>query len=213
MSSSSDLKQGEKLPDLKHGPQMDKSFSDMSKEELLQYIAKLEAKNKELSTQVKSKELIGFPKTSEVLENLKRLQESASFPSITSADVYDNLKRFQDTFMERFGHKFNAYRTGFDLTPFLEAAARSRGLAESAISMAPIQKRQLFVCVISFLLLPSSMLISTITVFLALYFRSPILVSCCILYGAYIYLDQNSCEQGAKGTKWFKQSGWWKNLR
>lgn len=192
-----------------------KSISEMSRDELLQYIAQLEKTNEELSSQARSKEVIGFPKisTSEVLENLKKLQESASFPTITSADVYDNLKRFQDNFMERFGHKFNAYRTGFDLTPFLEAAARSRGLAESAISMAPPAKRQLFVCVISFLLLPSSMMISLLTVFLALYYRNSMLLSFCLFYGAYIYLDQNSCERGAKGSNWFKQVGWWKNLR
>ena len=166
-----------------------------SRKELLKRIAELEEKNKELEQKVSAK-------------------ESLPFPTVTSADVYDNLKRLQDNFMERFGRSFNELRTGFDLQPFLEAAARSRGLAaDRAIALAPPKKRQLSACVITFALLPMSMLISTTTVFLALYLRSPILIAICVIYGAYIYMDQSSCDRGGKAWTWLKRHGFWKSLR
>ena len=160
---------------------------------LLERIAALEKKNKELEEKMKKSTV--YP-----------------IPSVTSTDVYDNLKRLQDNFMERFGHHFDAYRTGFDLRPFLDLVQKSRGL-ENAISLAPPRKRQMFACITTFLLLPMSMFITLATVLLALYSRSPLLLSLCVLYGSYIYMDQKSCESGAKGLTWFKQHRFWKSLR
>jgi 2-acylglycerol O-acyltransferase 2 len=99
------------------------------------------------------------------------------------------------------------------LKPWLIAAAQSRGLAETAaISYAPPRRRQLFSCIITFLLLPLSMLITLILLFLSIFIdKTKILGSFMIIYFIYIYFDK-SHEKGAIPSLRFKTFSFWKSL-
>mmetsp|Transcript_410 Transcript_410/g.773 ORF Transcript_410/g.773 Transcript_410/m.773 type:complete len:421 (-) Transcript_410:96-1358(-) len=161
---------------------------DDSKEKLLARIAELEA------------------------VNAKLLKDKHGF-IINSADVYENLKKLQDNFMERFGKNYSALRTGFDLQPWIKAAAQSRGLAESAISLAPPRRRQLVSCIITFLLLPTSMLLTWVLLFLAIFLdKSRILGGILVIYFIHVYTDK-SHQEGSRALSWFKRHSFWKSLR
>jgi 2-acylglycerol O-acyltransferase 2 len=114
--------------------------------------------------------------------------------------------------MERFGKSYSTLRTGFDLKPWTAAAAQSRGLAETAISYAPPRRRQLFSCIITFLLLPMSMLATVIFIYLAIFVdRSRILALLLSIYFTLIYFSK-SHERGALALPSFKTCSFWKSL-
>lgn len=92
------------------------------------------------------------------------------------------------------------------------AAAQSRGLAESAIAYAPPRRRQLISCILTFLLLPMSMLTTGILILLAIFVdKSRILGLLLTLYFTYIYFDK-AHETGAKPWREFKTWSFWKSL-
>lgn len=114
--------------------------------------------------------------------------------------------------MERFGKSYSALRTGFDLKPWMIAAAQSRGLAETAISYAPPRRRQLISCIITFLLLPMSMFMTCLLIYLAIFVdKSRILAVILAIYFTHIYLDK-SHEKGALARPDFKTWSFWKSL-
>ena len=75
-------------------------------------IAKLQARIKELEQQN---------------ELLLKERESSTFARITASDVYGNLKRLQDNLIEKYA-AMKTPNLKLDLSPWIEAAAASRGI-------------------------------------------------------------------------------------
>jgi len=182
----------------------DNSSSDSSKVEdnaaLLLRIAELEKKNKEL------------------------LEERDTFKNsivINTSDVYANLQHLQANFAAKAAHGYEAMRSavpgsghyGFDLKPYMIAAAKSRGvknITEGAIALAPPKKRQFAAACVMFMLLPMSLTISTL--WLILSYSRPFLGVLLAIYMTYIFRD-SAHSNGSKVSKYWKEHWFWRYLK
>lgn len=160
-------------------------------------------------------------------------QKKNQFFTLAAKDLYDSLNEFQVALRDRVKLNVqermenmqegmaaslehvgkNVTKLKFDMQPWVEAAARSRKIDAAVILAAvPKRKRQLAAGVITFLLLPMSMLSSFLWLILGLFVdKSRILITLLMAYLIYIQLDQ-AHERGSKPSEWLRRHVFWKYL-
>lgn len=198
------------VSDKLNGLATEENIEKASVEELLAKIRLLENENKEL----------------------KKKQQNQYF-KIAAQDLYDSLHEFQATLRERVRlnvqENMGSVRDGmaariehvgknvtklkFDIQPWVEAAAKSRKIdAEVIMAAIPQRKRQLFAAVITFLLLPSSLFLSLLLIFVGLFLdKSRVMISLFVIYVIYIQFDQ-AHEKGSKPSNRIRRHIFWKYL-
>lgn len=186
--------------------------SNVSMEELLNRISKLEQENAEL----------------------KKHQEGAKLLNYLKADVYANLTSLQDNLKEKIRIQYNKLREQtshlpplppvptamflhnmprLDLKPWIELAAKSRNIDVQDITKAISRKnRQLIACIVTFMLLPMSMAMTALWCYIAIFVdKSRIALALLLIYGTIIYFD-TSFERGSRAVMWVKQHWFWRLL-
>jgi 2-acylglycerol O-acyltransferase 2 len=152
----------------------------------------------------------------ERLKNSKQSSRSMYFTQATN--LYDNLNELQVKLKEQLKDSINdgILRLGqitLDLKPWVEAAAKSRKIDPSIIVEGiDRKKRQLLVCLITFLMLPMSILTTVAWAIYGLFFdKSRVVLGLLLVYAAYMYFDRRY-EMGSISNEWLKRHIFWKTM-
>jgi 2-acylglycerol O-acyltransferase 2 len=135
---------------------------------------------------------------------------------INAADVYANIRRLQENLFDKLGQPYQYLKvSGFDLKPFFDQARASYGLDSAyarALSLAPPSRRQYFVCLLTFMLLPGSLFISIAWAVYGLFFeKTGLLLACLLVYAIHIFMD-DSASRGSRASGNVKRHIFWKTL-
>jgi 2-acylglycerol O-acyltransferase 2 len=165
---------------------------ELSKEELLLRISQLEEENRRLKLESESKKVTYYK------------------------DVYENIRKLQENFKDQFAQSYENLRRHarpYNLQPYIEAAAKSRNIDVSVVinSISP-KNRQLFACILTFMLLPVSMLTTLVWMYMAIFNdKYHIFLPLLLIYATHIYFDDSHIK-GNKGKSWLKRLFLWKLL-
>jgi 2-acylglycerol O-acyltransferase 2 len=133
---------------------------------------------------------------------------------VQAADVYQNLQKLQEEFREKFSKNYESIRDkslqGFNLQPWIEAAAKSRNIDSSVIvKLISPKKRQLMACILTVLLLPLSMLMTLGWICYAVFYdKTHIAGALLLVYMAHIHFDK-TYEKGSLAASWVKRHPFW----
>lgn len=168
-----------------------------SNEELMARIAKLESENEQLKTE-REKNKLRF-----------------------LVDVNDNLQKLQDNLRARFAKYSESLpelkmpnMRKIDIEPWVRAVAEARGVDVDVITKSlSVRKRQFLAVAVTFVMLPTSMLLSLLWLYLAI-FHDPthFLKTLLVLYALHIYTDK-TFEYGSLLQWSWRKHWWWKLVR
>jgi hypothetical protein len=182
------------------------SDKSASNEELIARIAKLEAENELLKNERESNKLKFFV---DINDNLRKLQENLR-DRFEHINLKDRLEHYSGSLSElKIPHV-----PKIDIRPWVAAVAEAHGTDVDVIANAvSVKKRQLLAVGVTFVLLPTSMLLTLLWLYIAifhdvLHFFKTLLV----LYAMHIYFDKTYENGNLLQWSW-KKHWWWKMVR
>jgi len=183
-----------------------KTYAPSSNEELLARIAKLEEENEQLKNEREKNKLKFFV---DVNDNLRKLQDNLR-DRFEQSNFKDRIEHYSESFSEMRMPPVPK----IDITPWIKAVAEGHGIdADKIMNAVSVRKRQLLAVGVTFVLLPSSMILTCLWLYAAV-FLDPVhfLKTLLILYVIHIYFDKTFENGNLLNWSW-KKHWWWKMVR